>query len=299
MEQEPLVSVLVQTFNQKDYIGQCLEGIIHQDCPFAFEILVHDDASTDGTGDVVREYAARYPDLIKAIIQTENQYYKPNVNICKNFQYPRAAGRYIAMCEGDDYWIDNGKLARQVSYMEAHSDCSLLAENGYWLYVDSGRQEIFSNEPERDFTIDEMLFERRFPTASVLFRKADVQAIYDLKKGCFDTAMWCALAKRGRVHFLPNISSVYRRGCGVTGGNPIKWAKQVLKFDEIIEANFTPSKVVRKERHRGIFWALYRAAQESMKNHKYKDFINYLTKAICYSPSTFGKEILKKFHLAK
>ena len=86
-----------------------------QKTDFPFEILIHDDASTDGTADIIREYEAKYPDIIKPIYQTENQYSK-GIKVSQVYQFPRAKGKYIALCEGDDYWTDPYKLQKQVDF---------------------------------------------------------------------------------------------------------------------------------------------------------------------------------------
>ena len=124
----PLVSICCITYNHEPYIRQCLDGFMMQKTNFSFEVLIHDDASTDKTQDIIREYEAKYPDIIKPIYQKENQYSK-GISVTKTFNYPRVKGKYIAMCDGDDYWIDPYKLQKQVDYLEAHSDCGLVHTN--------------------------------------------------------------------------------------------------------------------------------------------------------------------------
>ena len=102
---EPLVSICCLTYNHAPYIRDAIEGFLMQKTNFPVEILIHDDASTDGTADIIREYETRYPDIIKPIYQTENQYSK-GVKISREYQFSRARGKYIALCEGDDYWTD-------------------------------------------------------------------------------------------------------------------------------------------------------------------------------------------------
>lgn len=121
--QEPtiIVSIICCTYNHELYIRECLDGFMMQQTNFPFEVLIHDDASTDGTADIIREYEAKYPDIIKPIYQTENQYRK-KTGILKTFQFPRAQGKYIALCEGDDYWTDPLKLQKQVDFLESHPD---------------------------------------------------------------------------------------------------------------------------------------------------------------------------------
>ena len=120
-----MVSVCCITYNQVSYIRDALEGFVNQQTDFAYEVLIHDDASSDGTAEIIREYAKRYPDRIFPILQTENQYSKGLTNVSGTFNFPRARGKYIAMCEGDDYWTDMHKLQKQVDYLEANPGCSL------------------------------------------------------------------------------------------------------------------------------------------------------------------------------
>ena len=117
---EPLVSVNVITYNHGKYIRQCLDGILMQKVNFPYEVLVHDDASPDDTADIIREYEARFPTVIKPIYQTENQY-SQGKSVGK-FNIDRAKGKYIAQCEGDDYWTDPEKLQMQVDFLEGHEE---------------------------------------------------------------------------------------------------------------------------------------------------------------------------------
>src|SRR5690554_2985712 len=97
--ENPLVSISTITFNHAPYIRQCLDGFLMQKTDFAFEVLIHDDASTDGTEEIIREYEAKYPDIIKPLYEIENQYSKGRSG-SRTFNFPRAKGKYIALCEG-------------------------------------------------------------------------------------------------------------------------------------------------------------------------------------------------------
>ncbi|WP_349669268.1 glycosyltransferase family A protein, partial [Lacrimispora sp.] len=122
---EIMASINCVTYNHGAFIRQALDSFLKQKTDFEYEILVHDDASTDGTGDIIREYAAKYPDKIRPLIQTENQYSQGIDNISGAFNFPRARGKYIFMCDGDDYFDSPHKLQKQVDYMESHPDCTL------------------------------------------------------------------------------------------------------------------------------------------------------------------------------
>ncbi len=121
----PIVSVLCQVYNHESYIKQCLEGIIMQKTQFKFEVLIHDDASTDNSAAIIKEYELKYPDLIKPLYQTQNQY-SQNKRVFSNIQLPRVSGKYIAICEGDDYWTDEYKLQKQVDFLDNHDDYGLV-----------------------------------------------------------------------------------------------------------------------------------------------------------------------------
>ena len=114
---EIMVSVICTVYNHEKYLRKCLDGFVMQKTNFKFEVLINDDASTDGSADIIREYEKKYPDIIKPIYQTENQYSK-GVNISSTFLLPRAKGKYLAWCEGDDYWCNEYKLQKQFDILE-------------------------------------------------------------------------------------------------------------------------------------------------------------------------------------
>ena len=124
--EQPMVTVWCLTYNQKDFIRDALDGFVMQKTSFPYEVIVHDDASTDGTTDIVRDYAAKYPEVIKPMVETENQWQKGGLkHIISILNEKHRRGKYIAFCEGDDYWTDSEKLQRQVDFLESHPDYSM------------------------------------------------------------------------------------------------------------------------------------------------------------------------------
>jgi glycosyltransferase involved in cell wall biosynthesis len=117
-----LVSISCMTYNHAPYIRKCLDSFLLQKTNFPFEIVIHDDASTDGTQDIIKAYAAQHPGKIFPLLQAENQYSKGVRGLSSQYNYPRCRGKYIAICEGDDYWTDPLKLQKQVDFLEAHDD---------------------------------------------------------------------------------------------------------------------------------------------------------------------------------
>lgn len=124
----PLVSIDCRTYNHENFICETIDGFLMQKTTFPFEILVHDDASTDDTSHIIREYEKNYPDLIKPIYQIRNQY-SVNKRIITKIQNERAKGKYIAKCEGDDYWTDPYKLQKQVDFLENNPEYSMCCTN--------------------------------------------------------------------------------------------------------------------------------------------------------------------------
>ena len=121
----PLVSICCITYNHAQFIRKCLDGFLMQQTNFPIEILIHDDCSTDGTTEIIREYEAKYPNLIFPLYEEENQYQQGKAAEIDFYNYRRARGKYIAYCEGDDYWTDLLKLQKQVDFMEANPEYSV------------------------------------------------------------------------------------------------------------------------------------------------------------------------------
>ena len=125
----PLVSICCITYNHSQFIRKCLDGFLMQKTDFPIEILIHDDCSTDGTTEIIREYEAKYPDLIFPLYEEENQYQQGKAGEIDFYNYHRARGKYIAYCEGDDYWTNPLKLQKQVDFMETNPEYSVCFHN--------------------------------------------------------------------------------------------------------------------------------------------------------------------------
>lgn len=136
MEEEPImVSVVCITFNQVTYIEKAINSFLMQKTNFKYEIIIHDDASSDGTKEVIDQYTSLSPDKIIPIFQVENQYSK-KIKIYQSFIYPIVRGKYIALCEGDDFWTDPNKLQIQFNYMENNPNCKLCIHDASFITAD-------------------------------------------------------------------------------------------------------------------------------------------------------------------
>lgn len=216
MENPILVSIACLTYNHQAYIRQALDSFIMQKTSFRYEILVHDDASTDGTADIVREYDRKYPGMFRVICQNENQY-SQGVEICSEFLYPLAQGKYIALCEGDDYWTDPYKLQKQVDFLQANMDVSLCTARAKVIDAADGRTA-GQVRPRRgaSFFQTEQVIARGgglFATNSMVFRKKDALNFPDFLKrapvGDYPLAIYLSLC--GRVYYMDETMSVYRK----------------------------------------------------------------------------------------
>lgn len=216
-EDEIRVSICCITYNQEQYIAQTLESFLMQKADFKYEILINDDASTDNTANIIREYEKKYPDIIKPIYQKQNQYSRGVTNPSGAFNYPRAKGRYTAMCEGDDYWTDEYKLKKQVDFLEKHKDCSLCFHAAKNLPVDGS----FTNSTVRPYnesrfiSTEEVIDKNSaYPTASLIFRSCFTRRMPDYYTSCpvGDIPLQLHLAANGSVYYMDEVMSVYRIG---------------------------------------------------------------------------------------
>lgn len=235
---EPLVSICCATYNHAPYLAAALESFLAQKTDFPVEILVHDDASTDGTDAILRDYAQRYPKLIHPLFETCNQY-SQGVPIDPTFNYPRARGAYIALCEGDDWWTDPHKLQRQADYMRAHPECTFLFTNGDVCTVPGdaperpflpwpGQDCPFDPTRDRALNLADMCGLNFAPTASFFFRRSALDALPDAfwQKRCAhgDLKLRLFLTAAGAGGYLAARTCMYRQN--VQSGAMSLWARQ-------------------------------------------------------------------------
>lgn len=207
-----LVSVVSIAYNHEPYIRQCLEGFVMQKTNFAFEVLIHDDASTDKTADIIREYEIKYPNIIKPIYQKENQYSK-GISIGKTYLYPRVRGKYIAECEGDDYWTDPLKLQKQADFLENHPDYSMCFHNAIKNDLFNNTQTLFNKKLNKStFKVKDVILKSWFtPTASFFFRSEDfTMPMWKDVNG--DMTLLYLNATKGKIYYMDELMSVYNYG---------------------------------------------------------------------------------------
>jgi len=213
--QNPLVSIICLTYNHAPYIRECLNGFLMQKVDFPFEIIIHDDASTDGTTEIILEYATKYPNIIKPIIQKENQYSKHhNFGKIMSICFDMANGEYLAYCEGDDYWIDECKLEKQIDFLRKNPNYGLVHTDVYIAdYKKKFKLEIKNKPyvPEGD-VYSEILKNNFISTLTVVFHKKLVKYLYSEVSPIpfWDRIMWICLSRHTKFHYIPDRTSVYR-----------------------------------------------------------------------------------------
>ncbi|MBQ4259134.1 MAG: glycosyltransferase [Lachnospiraceae bacterium] len=226
MNREIKVSVINLCYNHEKYIRKTLEGFVKQKTNFCFEVLAHDDASTDGTANIIREFAEKYPDIIIPILQTDNQHSK-KVHIRNTLLYPIMRGKYIAVCEGDDYWEDEYKLQKQVDMLEKYSDC-VICTHDVQKVTEGGEVIVGDLIPATGNSYSEGMLEQDrfmreilqngypFHTSSFMYRKSLLDRYMDEKPEFYklfpigDFALLCYAATCGGCYYIHEVMSSYR-----------------------------------------------------------------------------------------
>ena len=226
------VSVVCTAYNHEPYIRQTLESFVSQQTDFAFEVLVNDDASTDGTADIIREYAEKYPGIIRPFLQEKNLY-SQGINMYDTVLYPEVRGEYIAVCEGDDCWTDPQKLRLQAAFLDAHPEYTACVHNSTGQIIGSGEEPkpLFPQTGDRDMPFEQVLqgMSFAFHTSSILARREWILNPPDFRNLAFtygftDYAVGLWLTMNGKVRFLDRCMSLYR-----IGSNPGAWSSGVKR----------------------------------------------------------------------
>ena len=216
----PILSICIQTFQHKDFIRDCLEGVLQQKTNFSLEILLGDDESNDGTREICLEYAKMYPEKIRLFLH----YRENNIRINGgptgrfNFSYNlfSARGKYLAVCEGDDYWTDPLKLQKQVDFLENNEDFALCFHNVNILNIRNRKKEVHPMHltlKKNVFTTSDLLKPCFIHTASLLFRKKETFTLpnwfFQVESG--DIALMLLISLEGDFKYLDEVMSVYRK----------------------------------------------------------------------------------------
>lgn len=209
----PLVSIRCITYNHEPYIAQALDGFLMQKTSFPFEIVVHDDASTDKTAEIIREYEKRFPKIVKPIYEIENQWSKPG-NVLGKIVNAALKGKYVAYCEGDDYWIDENKLQIQVDFLENNKEYGLCYTSAQC--YDNEIKKFGKVIGENSNGFYDLLQGNKIPTLTVCIKNDLLKQYHKVvdpssknwKMG--DYPLWLYVSYISKIKYMNSISGIYR-----------------------------------------------------------------------------------------
>ena len=218
----PLVSIVCLTFNEEEFVRDTFDNFLSQQTTFPFEVLVYDDASQDSTPQIIQEYVEKYPDIFRATLYSENNFKKGLGFLGLRVGFQEARGKYIAYCEGDDYWCDNYKLQKQVDFLESHPEYEICAhetlirndfdekENGT-LFSHTKVNLFLDRKQRQHYTFEDTLTGNIFHISSIMFRNCVIDwPVWINDVVALDMVLFMILAERGDIYRLPDIMSVYR-----------------------------------------------------------------------------------------
>lgn len=272
------VSIFCLAYNHEKYLKRCLDGFIMQKTTFPFEVLVHDDASTDGTAEIIKEYAEKYPEIIKPTFQTENQYSK-GVKIIRAFLLEQARGEYFAWCEGDDFWTDSNKLQKQISFLDSNPEYSSCYHKVVCnSLVDKAIREIPAISESRDFSVDEIIKKGAiFQLSSAVIRSKVYRELPDcfFAKGFGDVQLYIYSAMAGKCYVMSDPMSVYNHG---------------------VEGSYTmrnrQSSKEKRIKHEKEYMAMLQRVNEYY-NYKYNDVFSYAIDRLQFNIYILSKNRIK------
>lgn len=295
------VSVRCLVYNHAPYLRRCLEGFVMQRTSFKFEVVVHDDASTDGSDKIILEYAERFPDIINPIIETENQYSKRDGSL-RRIMNEACSGKYFASCEGDDYWIDPFKLQKQYDFMESHPNVVLCGTNGFTVW-DNGEKPVryFNNiYSSRYVNPSDIIGNWLFPTPSLFYRKSLTENYPQWSRKIYSGDQTLALValSKGDIYAFADCTCVYRQN----NSNPNSMTNRAKKNKSSVLSFFSQhillyesfDEYTNRKFHETIAPVVKRY-KSNYNFFKIRDSTNILLAGIIY-PCVFFEMVRTKFH---
>ncbi|EIM06127.1 family 2 glycosyl transferase [Planococcus antarcticus DSM 14505] len=300
MANKIMVSIECTSYNHEDFIAEALDSMLMQRTNFTYEILIHDDASTDRTAKIIKSYEQKYPDIIKPIYQTENQYSKGV--LVEEFNLERAKGKYLAVCEGDDYWTDPDKLQKQVDYMETHPQCSMCVHAAERVSAVTKKPVSVMRPSHKNkiFSVEEVIEGGGdlFATNSILYSREKISEMPDFylnaTVGDYPLVIWGAL--NGTLCYIDQNMSAYRvdvKGSwtSVQVSDVAKKQKHLQEVAEMLDeinafTNYKYNCVISRTKNRDRFYILLKQMKikETMKRG-YRQF---------YMKPEFFKRVFKR-----
>ncbi len=248
------VSIFILTYNQERFISQTLESILNQKTNFNYQLVIGEDQSTDSTRIICEKFAAENPLKIKLLPSLGH-----NIGLIKNYirTIKECDGKYIAICDGDDYWIDEYKLQKQVDFLENNSEFSIVYTGVELLFKDGSRKKWFPIVEKTNTEFEDLIFENHIPSVSSMFKnirdeKNEIPSwISKYPFGDWPTYLW-TIKNGGLIHFIDEVTAVYRIDAGIStemrrsNSNIIKINLNILQ-DILADDQFASKKKVAKK----------------------------------------------------
>lgn len=314
---EVMVSVICKTYNHEHFIRKALDGFVMQKTTFPYEVIVHDDASTDATADIIREYERKYPNIIKPIYQKENTYSRA-IPVMHDYILPKCRGKYLAWCEGDDYWTDPCKLQIQVDAMEMHSNCTACMSKVELIKIDdsvtgrylpelSGKSRVLKSDEYLSYTIfpkpnltlpwqiSGMIMNKQIYMDFHYDNSLDYKSIFrKIKVG--DISLFLYVGQIGDVYYIDRVMSRYRTGnpisfVGKTNatieGRIINYSARIEAFESFDAATdyYYHNQIIKHINNCKFLMAYRKHDIRAMKRKEYREFYNKMN--LRYKAATY------------
>jgi glycosyltransferase involved in cell wall biosynthesis len=271
MSENPLVSVLMPTYNHEKYVRQAIESVFMQQVDFKYEIVIGEDCSTDSTRSIVIEYQKKYNDRIRLILHEQNM----GLNSNAGKMYQEGKGRYFALLEGDDYWTDQNKLQKQVAFLEKNPDFAICFHNMQIIYEDEPYKNCLSNFNQQEITSIEELasYGNYIHSASCIFRKYLSELPYWFYQcPAPDYVLLLLSAQYGKIKFIDEVMGVYRIHKGGTWG-PKGYSYQMEKTVELLEKIENKfDKKINQNLNNCLHDSDFQLAEYYLKNRDYEKY---------------------------
>ncbi|MBW3128256.1 glycosyltransferase family 2 protein [Hymenobacter profundi] len=279
----PLVSVRVITYNHGRFLRECLDGIMAQETSFPFEVVIGEDCSTDNTRQICQEFQARYPDTIRLLLHAQNVGAQANARLARE----ACAGKYIAFCEGDDYWTDPTKLQQQVDFLEANPAYVLCFHNCWMKFEQQPdrEMELFHDYTKADYAIPDLIGKWLIPTASVVFRNHLFTEYPEWLRNAVvgDTPFYILLASFGSLKLVPGIMAVYRRHDGGATNllHGYRYWERMIELYCAINEHFKHR--YSKEIIPVLKWFHYKLTQLALQDNDFEKYRHYAQRSLLFN----------------
>jgi glycosyltransferase involved in cell wall biosynthesis len=288
----PVLTVQVSTYQHGPFIRQCLDGILMQETDFPWEICIGEDESSDGTREICIEYAEKYPDKVRLFLHKRANNIPLSGNPSGKFQVvwtrQQCRGRYVAFCEGDDYWTDPLKLQKQVTYLEEHPnvvltfhDVNCVDEVGNQLHSSKMKLKGAGSSDYKLRSYKEIKRKGTMPTLSIVYRNVPFEIFENtlkIKNG--DTYLYAMLAQYGEMHALPGIMGTYRMHSGGIWTGTLASQQGIDNLNTLIVIAENISMEYFRESLKSVFRSLVIAFMSRIYRREFNNIIFFLKKYI-------------------